>query len=244
MQILAAPARKVSSAITVPFANVRTLLHFDARPFVDSSSYAVTIGGTGNAAEIETVSPLYGAGSLKTNGSTVIGATINSSGYVLSLANGFCIEAVVNIASFVSGAPAQILGCWLDGNNCFYLIVTSAGAIEFINRLSGVGQGIGTAAGTIALNTTCHIAAVVQPGGNQKLFVNGVDVSAPGNVPFTNTIRQTDSVGNPRFTVGFADNGSAGPFWYSSMRVDELRIVNGLPVYTGNFTPSLPHPNS
>lgn len=225
----------------VPFANVATLIHFNAHPYVDTSLLNKTV--TAPAATLDTVTPLVGAGSLKTDASgTRNGALISNSGYDLIPANSFCIEAVVNIASWNAGQNAQILGCWKDGSNYTHLSVFSNGALVFFHNVAGVIQGVDTAAATIVAGVTYHVAFVCN-AGVPFLYVNGVNVTQNFG-PFTTPLLMANGQGIREFTSGFAYDGLLAPFWYSVMRVDELRITKDNPRYTANFTPVYPFPDA
>ena len=109
-----------------------------------------------------------------------------------------------------------------SSNTVFFAATTSSNSL--------IGQPT-TAAGTLVANQWNHIA-VVRNGSTVTIYINGV---SQATASFSTTAIRTDQttlyVGNDPVTSGRTFNGY----------LSNVRIVNGVAVYTGNFTvPSAP----
>jgi len=109
-----------------------------------------------------------------------------------------------------------------SSNTVFFAAYTSSNSL--------IGQPT-TAAGTLVANQWNHIA-VVRNGSTVTIYINGV---SQATASFSTTAIRTDQttlyVGNDPVTSGRTFNGY----------LSNVRIVNGVAVYTGNFTvPSAP----
>jgi hypothetical protein len=149
----------------------------------------------------------------------------------LSLLTTFTVESWINLATTPS-VGATIASIWQAGGNntlAWALYVDSSrqlavqwGSEASTSTLNG---------GTIPLNTWTHVAWVGS-GTNHFLYVNGILVATAGSA-----FNHSDP--SAAFTVGVRLVNAGGAQQYFSGNISNLRVVNGIQVYTGNFTPSV-----
>jgi len=120
-------------------------------------------------------------------------------------------------------------GSYIVGQCQLQLLTTGAVALGYATAASAA-TFFGTAASAVTINSWYHIA-VVRSGsavGNLKIYVNGVlAATSPGAL--TQAFGTTGGI-----SIGRQTNDSSNVF---SGYITNARIVKGVAVYTGNFTP-------
>jgi len=207
------PARPNVAALGGPET---TLLTLQNSAIVDNSLILIPyISTTAYGAYFPTTSKTY--------------LTLPSSSTLWNLTGDFCIECWVN--------PVSTLTTWgiLDarvggGTPAVYLLGINATNKAFF--YDGAAK-----AGTVTIpNGTWTHLAWVRYGSSVRIYVNGV-------VDYNNAAYGTGAISPGTTTpyIGSKDNGLTG--YDTQGYISNLRIVNGSPVYTGNFTPSGPLTN-
>ena len=107
---------------------------------------------------------------------------------------------------------------------------TGSAASHFVIGVGPAGEFY-AGPGTISLNTWYHIA-VCRSGTTLTAYVNGVQVYS-----VTNTTNWLNGTNRP--TIGTDGNVPLSPGYIFNGYISNLRVVNGIAVYTGNFTPSI-----
>ena len=187
------------------------LLHMDASPFVDSSPIARAITMNGG---VTLGAPKYGAGSCAFDGGTsCLSMTMDD----MDWESDWTIEFWMN-ATVASGAGTPIA----IGN-----LNSGVGGMHFalIDNQLAVSDGF-TAflqGGVVVTGVWTHIA-MVRLSGINYLYQDGVQIG---------TGARTFPVVDLVVTVGSAPNYGLGFIG----TLDDVRIVKGLAVYTGNFSP-------
>ena len=213
-----------------PFATgTVSLLTVQSPTFVDSSynSLAITAATTTVKPLAQSpFTPVYYSNYFNGASSVYFSNTAQS---VLAVVSGatFTVEAWVNLSSLA--ATRAILADNVPGNATAYwgFEITTGGYLKFWWYNGG---GITCTATTTAMvvGTWYHVA-VVSNAGALGLYVNGVVQSLSG----------TTTLGTPGGNVASIAIGQYGsPAVYMLGYISNLRITNGLAVYTGAFTPS------
>jgi hypothetical protein len=206
-------------------ANTLLLLHMDGEPtsttFIDSSSFNRTVTAVNNVQVA--VSQKFGTGCALFDG-TGDRLTIDDSPD-WSFSGNFTIDFWVRAT--IIGSNRYCFTHYTDGNNRYFLFITTGGALTF-SVISGGSTLVTmtTASGVIVDgdNVWRHVA-VVRNGNDWRIYVNGVSAAiatAAISIPnFTQQFRiGTDHAGN---------NGYLGA-------IDEFRISN-VARWTASFTP-------
>ena len=154
------------------------------------------------------------------NGSTDTIRNLSDASQVLNLSTGdFTIEAWIYKTASQQGNILSLVNT-TSGSNAGLSFQTSA--TNTITQNDGVTATVN--AGTISLNTWTHVAAV-RTSGNTQLYVDGVAVGAT----FTQAPRASQY-----FAIGCTVTTT---LIYFPGYISNLRVVKGVAVYTGNFTP-------
>ena len=175
--------------------------------------------GAGPAGSLEFVPT--GSGSSPTNNQFVsVPASSN-----FEFTGDFTVECWVNFNN-VSGVFQSFLGQYTSGVP-WVLQLLPGGQL----RLTGLYGG-DVNANTLSVNTWYHIAVVRNgPGANcLKIYVNGVNVGQE-------TITTPIGSATEDFTVGSGPQGDDGGNDRMDGLISNVRVVKGVAVYTGNFTP-------
>jgi hypothetical protein len=208
-----------------------SLLTGQSRSFADNSvnNFTPTINGSPKVQKFSpfstlTVSKYY---STYFDGSGDY-LTLPSNQSTFSMGTGdFTIEmwVYVNNLSVQRGLYDTLNAGDSTGTGRFGLQITTAGVVQ-VYSLAGT---ILTSGGTLAVNTWYHIA-YVRISNSGKLYVNGSQVNS------TYTDNNNYVVGtSTRPIVGI--NGYDSSSFPMSGYISNLRVVKGLGVYTGSFTP-------
>lgn len=223
------PAAPIPSATSL-------LMHFNSSPFIDSSLYNRTITPVKGAAApdypvLDTVQYQFGPGS--GSFSALNGFQINDTTGI-DLDGDFTIEMWDNHYAPVGPVwvsrlevPLVINNIGIPGDYWELRYDTGStpntGHYSLVKWPNGVINGTVTGQTNFAANEWRHVAWTRQ-GGVHRLFVNGV---SQGSYSDTSGINPTV------LTIGCRNNLSTGVVG----NLDELRITNGVALYTSNFTP-------
>ena len=200
--------------VLLPFVSgVALLLHMDGADastvFTDSSSQGMSVTANDNA-QVSTAQSVFGGASAVFDG---ISDTLTVTGdFAWWSAEDYTVEFWLR-ANSVSGYQPLVTDT--SGVN---IHLSSDASISVNDAATGSSIGGQTA---IVINTWTHIA-VVRLGGTITLYLDGV---------VTGTTSQTPGAGGGSLTIG----GSGGSFYNGY--IDELRIVKGVAIYTGAFSP-------
>jgi hypothetical protein len=206
-----------------PSASVSLLLHFDGN-FDDSSPNALTVTADGGVA-ISTTESRFGGASAYFDGSSGL---VISSDEADVYSGDFTIECWARPGSLTG--IHSIVGKWSNPLAWLLALVANDPNAEVGNALvlywSEPGEfKVNSVSKSFDYDTWYHIAAT-RAGSIIRIFVDGDLLGT-----FTDLSDVSSQAGN--ITIGFA--GSDGH--YFNGYIDELRIVKGLAVYTGPFTP-------
>lgn len=136
--------------------------------------------------------------------------------------NDFTVEYWIYPSSFNNATFPGMIDTRLNGTDGQGWSVYFSGSNINV-RTGASSHTVALATAGISLNTWCHLA-VTRTGGNMNLYVNGVN-----RLTFANS----SNFGRTGLYIGQTfDN-----YNYQGL-ISNLRIVNGLAVYTGTFTPS------
>jgi hypothetical protein len=199
------------------------LLHFDgangSTTFTDSSSnaYYVTRGGS---ATISTAQSKFGGSSLLLAGGDDCVTVPAGSNFAYGTGD-YTIEAWIYRTS--TSGEAIVFAQTESGTNYVLFGVNGDGEVFFIGDDSFT---YGPSSNLVAANTWHHIA-VVRSSGYVTVYCDGV-----GGTATENTTNFSDTTREP--TVGRYTHSSTDAF---VGHIDELRVVNGEAIFTGNFTP-------
>jgi hypothetical protein len=196
-----------------------SLLTCQSNRFVDNSSnnFALTVSGTPSVqafspfAPTAVYSPAVHGGSGYFDGSDYLSIASNA---LWNLDGNFTVECWAYFTSFSNNRMIMVAV-----NNAFGLYCTDSG-FPLIDRY-GVAPFL-TSNTAMALNSWNHIAAV-RSGSSMTLYLNGLSV---GTLTSSHNFVQ-----GPLF-IGY-DNYA---FFHNGF-MSNIRIVKGVAVYTGNFTP-------
>ena len=141
----------------------------------------------------------------------------------------FTLEAWINLSSTPSGygTIASLWERFANTNKAFAFSVNSS--LQLTIQTGNAGGVATLSGGAIPLNTWTHVAWV-KGSSLQYLYVNGQLVASNALNP---------NVGSPTvdFVIG-ARYQSPGYTSFFPGNISNVRFVNGVEVYTGNFTPS------
>ena len=166
-----------------------------------------------------------GSGSISFNGSSLFLNYNAQTPFSMGTGN-FTVEFWAYATGGLANYPSYID---FRGSNLLsttFFIYNDNGILAFATRIGGVNtNSISYSLST--LNTWFHIAAV-RISGSTKLYVNGTQVGST----YTDTNNYTVGTGAPYIGT----NGNDGGFFTGYM--SNIRVVKGVGVYTGTFTPS------
>jgi hypothetical protein len=224
------------------FANVKSLLHFDAP---DAAVATALMFDTYQHPYITLVEKKYGLSSLRCDGTLHrVPFSLNHVDY--QLGNGdFTIEAAVRFTSFPgAGVQMDICAKYDAGTSLrgyIFRVTGDGSALQFLCSTDGGGSLNVSISGafTFALNTWYQVA-VVRSGVNLYLYVDGAQVA-------TNTTIGTGTI----YTAGAAPlvlNGHDSVGTYQDPvfgYIDEFRLTKGVARYTGSVyaAPTAPFPD-
>jgi hypothetical protein len=206
-----------SASVTPEPAVIALLLHFDGTnggtTFTDSSPAALTVTRNGDAV-ISTAQSKFGGASGYFDGA---GDYLTAPSSALSgLGDGdFTIEAFIRADADNLNAICTVD---YDATGSFWLGL-------YQGQVACFGNGSQVAAGGDVQTGQWHHVAVTRLGGAVTLWLDGASV---GTGSFGGGITLENAIG-----IG---GGYSGTYPFSGY-IDELRIVKGNAVYTGNFTP-------
>jgi hypothetical protein len=150
-------------------------------------------------------------------------------GQNLNLQNSYTIEAWI-YPTTVSGLHPIFNIAAANGANFGLLDFSQSGsALVFQTRPTTGGAFTTISSGTVTANTWQHVAASVS-NTSDRLFLNGTQVGS--TTTFTNFSFAVVGVG----IGGWGNLYNTGTEMFQGY-ISNLRVVNGVAVYTGNFTP-------
>jgi len=189
------------------------LLHFDG-DFTDSSANGLTV--TAEGASIDTTTKKYGAGSALIPSTEHDYCEIADDGLLLLNAD-YTLEFWINFLTINSDSSVFIS---TDNNTYFAVNVDPSDIAVYLNS----GSAEMTFAHGFALNEWHHFA-LVRSGEAVTAYIDGVVVGTA-----------TSSGNHGYSSATYTRIGNPGP-GVLGFNIDDLRIVKGLAVYTGPFTP-------
>ncbi|HET7155702.1 MAG TPA: LamG domain-containing protein [Hyphomicrobiaceae bacterium] len=238
MPFAAARLRKSAGASGDPyFANVVLLLHADgsngSTTFTDSSSYARTITGLGNA-QISTAQSVFGGSSIYLDGS----GDALSVPHAASLEAGwqdFCFEARVrldDLASYYALFSKRATDSGSSGEwQAFFNLLTGGWTMGF--NTAGTSYPGADSSVSAAANTWAALC-IERSGTTARMMVNGAVVA-------TATVTGALLTSAANLIIGAAGNDLGAP-WKGY--IDELRYTIGAARYGGAYTvASAPFPD-
>jgi hypothetical protein len=235
----AAQAQSNQQWVTDPnFRNTTLLLQADNaansaqnNTFLDSSSnsFAITRNGNTTQGTFTPFSQSAGRWSTYYTGVADNNATYLATNAAYSFGTGdFTVEAWVNIPPIANTNGKVIVDSRPDSTNGAYWIfsLTNNGRLNATTMATG-GVTI-SSTNPIPTNQWVHVA-YTRRSGTLNLWVNGLSVAtASGN---------TDNISSSTLWIGrLAFSSAATDSWFAGY-MSNLRIVKGVAVYTGNFTP-------
>ena len=187
----------------------------------DASRNNFTLTATGSPTLSTTVSPFAGT---PTNGNSVFftGASqyLNApSNAVFTFGTGnFTIEGWMYLASGTTSGTLfdNRTGASTVSSQIYVTFNTAYYAVAGVNVITG---------GSINTGTWYHIA-VVKSSGSTKMYINGTQSGS------TYTDANNYVIGSPFIGTGFSSSNPLNGF------ITNLRVFNGISIYTSNFTPS------
>lgn len=200
------------------FANVSLLLHGDgangSTSFPDSSVNSFSVSAYGNA-QVSTVSPKFGTGSISLDGSGDYLTVSQNSAFNFGTGN-FTVEAWVVRNTSTTGYET-ILGFDVAGGLLFQIFQNQLdfGIRNTASNLSGT---------TVPANQWVHLA-ITRQGSTVFMFQNG---------SLVRTLNDTTNFTNATQLIVGGYSTSAGLF---NGYIDELRVTKGVARYTSSFTP-------
>lgn len=205
------------------------LMHFNgsngSTTMTDSSTLAHTVTAFGNA-QLSDSAPKFGTAALLLDGSGDYLTVPYHANLHLSTGD-FTIEAWVKtsstttLLSFGTSGGNVAWEIWRhSGGYMRFVSYNDAGTFYMLSQNSGASVGDGN---------WRHVA-VTRAGNTWRLFVDGVVADTQ---TFTHSIRA--SATGPSYRLVIGGTASTGSNWNG--RIDELRIVPGVAVWTAAFTP-------
>ena len=169
------------------------------------------------------------AGSLSFNGTSQYLTAPANAGFAFGTGD-FTVEFWVYMNAFSgSGTAGAFVGPWTGTASTSAWLFTQGNTTNS-NLRFGVSDGTTAtfyeSSSTLTLNQWFHVAAV-RSSGTLKLYSNGIQV-------YSGALTQNISVSSQTLQI----NGVAGATFLSNCYISNLRIVKGVAVYTGTFTPS------
>ena len=221
-------------AVTLAGQQQGLIYHFDgtagSTTFTDSGGYNIpAVIGTGSPS-IETTQVKFGTGALSLNGSSYTTTTMTAGGAV-DLESDFTIECWVYPTTLHLGTiqiPISVSSSSTTADYIWFRWDTATNA-DVVMFNGGTGSSFATG---IVDNTWNHIAIVCK-GTTGYVFVNGIQ---PAQSPFAFTVRPNPLV-TAHLNIGARKNSGIGATNFFTGNVDEVRVTNGVALYTANFTP-------
>lgn len=221
------------------FSSVVALLHMDTN-YADSSSYARTFSGFGNAA-ISTAQSKFGGASLVLDGTGDYLTTPDAAAMELGSSD-FTVEAFIRPSDIPAGGAYR--GVFSKRNTStdlswnFSLDGDASGKMRFYYSTSGTSiTGSADSASALSANTWYHVAAV-RNGSSLIVYLDGVGGTSH-NIGASTIADKTMALAIGRQSLTASNKGDFNGY------IDEVRITVGVARYTANFTPpSAPFPNS
>jgi len=210
------------------WANVVLLMHMDTDSFVDEKGHTVTKFSS------PTVQPgVFGNALFSDN---TVGQNdwllVNTDDDLKFVTSDFTIE-------FFFKPSAMNVAFMYFQSNAFSILMLGDGSIVFSSFTSGnVWTDFSTPAGVIDTSKFYHVAITSEVGGNNQIFIDGVQKASRASPTF-----KDNALGTPFgiYVHQGAVDGTLSLKGYS----DEFRITKGVARYTADFTvPSTPFPNS
>jgi hypothetical protein len=224
-------AHDTNQAFDQHWSNVVLACHFDgtngSTTFIDEAGHTVTAVGN---AQISTAQSKFGGASVYLDGNgDYLQIPPTGSEFNFGTTTDFAIECWIDCQDQTVLYPTIIAtqGGWSAG--AFSLRFDNTGrANRFTVHLNGAGDPFLASSSTFSFGVWRHVALTRQ-GSTWRLFVNGVQ-EATGTYAGTLNLAMGGSI-----RVGWSTwDGAAG---YFKGYIDDLRITNGIPRYTANFTP-------
>ena len=214
------------------FKSTVLLLNGDVTPFTADAStnkFEISPVGTPSANVNNPLQSGYYSGYF--NGSSYVSAPDNAA-FIFGTGN-FTIECWINTSSTTGTYGKRVVEhyTYIDPTNYGWVLGvlrTAGNTISFEGYTNGtLGITLGTS-NTLAANVWHHIA-VVRSGSNASLYLDGTIVATQSGVTWndTNTISAGLEIGSQANLAGTIYDGY----------ISNLRVVKGVAVYTGNFTP-------
>ena len=227
--IFTPPTSSLSSVANTVLLTLQYRLSENNHRFVDEggNKYLVTRGGNASQGSFSPFSPAGWSGYF--NGSSDSLTVPAGTDFAYGTGD-FTVEGWFYATSTLAAYGSMLWSQVASGHNYFY-VAAGEGAnpvvnnyIQFIGAASGGGTTIYSST-TFTLNTWNHFAAV-RISGSVRVYLNGVGGTSTSNTTdFTNT-SYVPNIG--RYTGGTS--------WFPGY-ISNLRVVKGVGVYTGNFTP-------
>jgi hypothetical protein len=206
------PLARQAGALPPSGTPASLLLRFDGN-FTDSSPNALTVTANGDAA-ISTATKKYGSGSAAFDG---VGDYLSGTSEDLT---GFG-DGDWTIECWILSASSTVYQSLFRAPGELNLHLFSPGAVYLNNAIDGVG---GMFVENVINAQQWHHVAAVRSSGVSKIFVDGL---------LAGSSSASYGSGASSFDIG-ADVQYSG---YLNGYIDDLRIVKGLAVYTGDFVP-------
>ena len=210
----------------VPYGLPVGLLTLQSSSFIDNGPNSISVVSSGTVSMQAKNAVSYGGWSMYFNGTNEYMTLPTNSNYVF--AGDFTIEAYVYSPLF--NAANAVISYWVSGtaSACsFQMVVLNTGYLYFA---WGIGATNSTVTGTTRKVTSgawTHVA-VVRIGTTVTLYVNGAADATQATVSGT-----LNTATGPLY-IGVKNPTDGG--YYEGM-ISNLRVVNGVGVYTGAFTP-------
>jgi hypothetical protein len=234
-----APLGITSGGVNPPQGTETSLLTCQNGNIVDNSSYKLNLTKSGEA-ETVTFSPFAntditsGSGYFANSTSQYVSIPTTATGFsdaFLMGSSDFTFEAWV-YSNVAFSAIRGIASTW-SGGGAWIWRITTASKIEFVLRKeSDGGTATLTSTDSVPYNTWVHLA-VVRSGNSIYFYINGKSDSggartfADTNIWFSGFLKE--------FRIGV--QGDTTDPW--SGFISNFRIVKGVAVYTGDFTPPI-----
>jgi len=226
------------ATMTVPTApstitNSPVLLTSQSNRFIDNSSppKPITVNGTPRAQAFQPFSPTDSYTTALYGGSGYFGGTGNyltASAVVIPITSTtFTIECWIYPTATPTGNVPAVMGSMspTTSSNDISFGIGSSNRVQLYWYDGGVRSCSGNT--TVPLSTWTHLAASVN-SNSITLYVNGVSQTLTGTTTLTNR-----NVATGTFTFG----QNFGSTHYYTGYISNARVVNGVAVYTGTFTP-------
>jgi len=228
--VTTADALTITGALTLTVGALVAPYNITSGSFASAGPYSRSITGS------TTTYTITGAGATAWNFGSTGSVLFNLANQRLSLAasSAFNLSGgtwtiefwMYSTATPTAGNQCRIFMFGTNGTNtAFDVGYNNDGTISVAVPFGGVTGGT-SAAGAITLNNWYHVA-IVSNAGSAKIFINGTQSGS------TTTITQPAS-SSPTLFIGY-DTVATVNFQYQGY-ITNIRIVNTVAVYTGNFT--------